>query len=213
MERVPPTLLAVLARSADLGFLGGTPLDQQVEHAAGFVARLAGTGGPPPDRFLDLGSGGGLPGLVIAALLPDATGLLLDSNGRRCRFLEESVAGLGWDGRLTVACVRAEEAGHQADLRGSFTAVVARSFGPPAVVAECAAPFLEIGGVLVVSEPPPDGPEADGRRWPADGLASLGLAFQAVERDRYGYAVLHQVAACPDRYPRRTGVPAKRPLW
>ena len=87
-------------------------------------------------------------------------------------------------------------------------AVVARSFGAPAVVPECGAPFLRTGGVLVVREPPDVDPA---ERWPAAGLASVGLARDPDEID--GVVRLRQVASCPDRFPRRVGVPAKRPLF
>jgi 16S rRNA (guanine527-N7)-methyltransferase len=81
--------------------------------------------------------------------------------------------------------------------------VVARSFGPPATVAECAAPFLRVGGVLLVSEPPgaPD-------RWPAPGLEQLGLVPGSVVE---GIRRLEQVALCPPQLPRRT--PGRPPLF
>jgi 16S rRNA (guanine527-N7)-methyltransferase len=93
---------------------------------------------------------------------------------------------------------------------------VSRSFGPPAVVAECAAPFLEVGGRLVVSEPP--GPLD---RWDhAEELAELGLAVPPADpsdpsdpHGRGSYRTLIQISACPPRYPRRVGIPAKRPLF
>jgi 16S rRNA (guanine527-N7)-methyltransferase len=90
--------------------------------------------------------------------------------------------------------------------------VVARSFGSPAVTAECAAPFLEVGGILVVSEPPDRGASV---RWPVEGLADLGLAPVASggHRGRFGYQVVEKQVPTPDRFPRRTGIPAKRPLF
>jgi 16S rRNA (guanine527-N7)-methyltransferase len=104
---------------------------------------------------------------------------------------------------------RAEEAGHRPVLRGSMDLVVARSFGPPAVTAECASPFLRVGGWLVVSEPP----SAPQDRWPDGGLAELGLRNGgAVHSDR-SFKTLVQDRPCPDRYARRNGVPAKRPLF
>lgn len=88
--------------------------------------------------------------------------------------------------------------------------MVARLFGPSAVTAECAAPLLETGGVLIVSEPPT---EAVGR-WSSSGLAELGLAWVTVVAGEAGrFAVLRQVEPCPERFPRRTGIPAKRPLF
>ena len=105
---------------------------------------------------------------------------------------------------------RAEELARRADLRGRFDLVVARGFGPPAVTAECGAGFLVVGGRLVVSEPPGGRPD----RWPAEGLAPLGLEpGRRSRRAGASYQVLRQATACPDRYPRRVGIPAKRPLF
>jgi 16S rRNA (guanine527-N7)-methyltransferase len=102
--------------------------------------------------------------------------------------------------------VRTARAEAVPDLRGRFVAVVARSFGPPAVTAECGAPLLEVGGRLVVSEPP----RTEGR-WA--GCAVLGVGPAVRLPGPPTLVVLTQVAACPDRFPRRTGLPAKRPLW
>jgi hypothetical protein len=101
---------------------------------------------------------------------------------------------------------RAEDTGRSPQWRAQVDAVAARSFGPPATVAECAAPLLRINGVLVVSEPPE---ETD--RWPAGGLAPLGLLDEGSPVP--GMRRLRQVSLCPDTNPRRVGMPAKRPLF
>jgi 16S rRNA (guanine527-N7)-methyltransferase len=209
-------LRATLERSQDLGFLGPGPLDAQVHHALGFVRPPASVDPAvaealaAPGRFLDLGSGGGLPGLVLACLAwPDAAGTLVDAGERRCEFLGEAVTELGLDDRVTVVRGRAEEVGRSPDLRARFDVVVVRSFGPPAVTAECAAPFVRESGAVVVSEPPP-GPQ---ERWPSEGLALLGLEPAADWSEPFRYQALRQSTLCPDRYPRRVGIPAKRPLF
>lgn len=203
--------------------LGDPPLEVHLEHAAGFrsVAEEAGLRAGP-GSLLDLGSGAGLPGLALASWWPDARATLLDANERRCAALREVVVEAGWEGRVTVVQARAERAGREVELRGSFDLVVARSFASPPVTAECAAPFLRVGGLLIVSEPPLDGvaEEAAGdpvvghpARWPVGPLAALGLEPSGFSRGAFGYQVLRQVALCPDRYPRREGVPGKRPLY
>lgn len=203
-------LEAVLERSRSLGFLGPGSLRVQVEHAVGFAAGH----GPAPGRFLDLGSGGGVPGLVLAGLWPDAEAVLLDAGERRCAFLAEAVDELGLAGRVRVVRARAENAGRWSDLRGTMDVVTARGFGPPPVTAECGAPFLRVGGRLVVSEPPDgDEPEPPPSRWPAEGLARVGLASDQAWSEPYRYRSFVAVAACPDRYPRRVGAPGKRPLF
>jgi 16S rRNA (guanine527-N7)-methyltransferase len=196
-----------LERSREVGFLGPGPVDAHVEHALGFAEVV----GAPPTSVVDLGSGGGVPGLVLASVWPDTRVVLLDSMERRTAFLSEAVQGLGWHGRVEVVRTRAEVAGRDKSFRGWHDAVVSRSFGAPSVTAECAAPLLRVGGRLVVSEPP----EETGERWPSDGLATLGLALQErrTATNRAGYAVLVQEAPCSVKFPRREGVPTKRPLW
>lgn len=198
------TLLAVLEEARSWGFLGPGPVADHVAHAEAFAAAVS----LPPDRALDLGSGGGVPGLVLAGRWPTTRWVLLDSQERRTAFLAGAVARLGWQDRVQVVRARAEEAGRDPDLRARFDLVTARSFGPPAVTAECAAPFLRVGGHLLVSEPP----EAVDR-WPAAGLAPLGLGFVGVETGRHRMACLAQIEACPETYPRAVGRPAKRPLF
>ena len=195
---------ALLEEAKELGFLGPGPVGEHVEHALGFARAW---GGPPPGRFVDLGSGGGVPGLVLAAAWSGTSAVLLDASERRTAFLERAAQRLG-PGRIVVHRARAEEAGRDRTLRGSADLVTARAFGPPAVTAECAAPFLVVGGRAIVSEPPDAAP-----RWAADELAQLGMALVRVVWAPAGYAVLDQRAPCPDRFPRRVGVPAKRPLF
>lgn len=161
---------------------------------------------------MDLGSGGGLPGLVLATRWPDSHAVLVDSGTRRAAFLREAVTSLDLQDRVRVVLGRAEDLGRDPRWRGRFDAVVVRSFGPPAVVAECAAPFLKVGGLLVVSEPPGD-VRTPLERWPAEHLAVLGLRPCHSHDVGRHYQVLEQVTPCPDRFPRRVGVPAKRPLF
>jgi len=216
-----------LERSRELGFLGPGPVGPHIEHARRFATAL---GGFRPARALDLGSGGGLPGLVLVSAWPTTDWWLLDANHRRTEFLQEAVDALGLADRVTVLRGRAEELAHDPELRGAFDLVVARSFGKPAVTAECAAGFLTVGGSLVVSEPPAvpapavspaagrssptdglyDADTTEGSRWDAEGLAQLGLENVG---QQVGCQVLRATELCPDRYPRRVGIPGKRPLF
>lgn len=200
-----PTLVEVLEESRAWGFLGPGPLQDQIDHALGFAAAAPSV----PQVALDLGSGGGVPGLVLAGHWPDSRWTLLDSSERRTAFLEESVARLGWAHRVSVVRTRAEDAGRDPQLRGTVDLVVARSFAAPAPTAECGAPFLRVGGHLLVSEPPEAGPDD---RWP-DALAQLGLRARGVNPGPPRIAVLEQVDLCPESYPRPSGRPVKRPLF
>ena len=198
-------LEVVLEHSRELGFLGPGPSVFHVEHAMLTVSLTPTTG-----RLLDLGSGGGVPGLVVAVARPDLHVVLLDSMAKRCDFLAESVHQLGLSDQVTVELGRAEVLARRPELRGQFDVVTARSFGPPSATAECAAGFLRLDGQLLVSEPPEDDPE----RWPAEPLEQLGLLL--VDRhtgDRSTVAELRQVSLAGDDVPRRDGVPVKKPRW
>ena len=160
--------------------------------------------------MLDLGSGGGLPGLVIATARPRLELTLLEARQRACRFLRDAVDDLDLAGVVVVEA-RAEEAARRPDLRGRFDAVVARSFGPPPVTAENAVGFLRPGGRLVVSEPPDE--SAVAVRWPTAGLEELGFGPPARGGGAGGSYVVLEKQRADDRWPRRVGIPAKRPLW
>jgi len=213
---MPPDLVSILSEAQEAGFLGPGPLERQFRHARGFavVARrlsAPGASGPAP-KVADLGSGGGLPALVVASQWPEATMDLIEANGRRATFLRVAVDRLGLSGRVRVQEERAETCGREEMMRGAFDGVTARSFGRPGVVAECAAPLLKPGGWLLVSEPPSDQTPRE-PRWPEQALQQLGLVGEGLVHEEFEYQVLRQTEVCPDRFPRRNGVPAKRPLF
>ncbi len=158
-------LHAVLERARTAGFLGPGPLRVHSDHARAF-------GDPIPNearRLLDLGSGGGLPGLPLFVRLPRLGGVLLDASEKRCAFLSWAVAELGLLDRVSVRRGRAEELAYDPELRASFDVVTCRGFGPPAASIEGAIGFLADRGRLVISEPPA------GRVWSEGGLAAIGL--------------------------------------
>jgi 16S rRNA (guanine527-N7)-methyltransferase len=218
-SRVATWVGETLIRSGELGFLGGMPVADQVDHALGFVSVAESFLGRPPSAVVDLGTGGGIPGVVLSSLWPEGRVVLLDSSERRTEFLLSETTGsdrgLSDEARLgsiEVVRSRAEDFGRTPEMRGQFDLVTARSFGPPAVTAECGAPLLALGGLLIVSEPPE---LTEGVRWPSDGLDLLGLDAVARVRvdDRFGYQVLVKAQPTPERYPRRVGIPTKRPLF
>jgi 16S rRNA (guanine527-N7)-methyltransferase len=208
------TLRLILSDARGRGFLGPGPIEVHIRHAAAFAAaaRPEDSGAADPSSVVDLGSGGGVPGLVLALLWENSMLFLVDARLRRAAFLREAVHELGLDGRVSVSAERAEVLGRTQARRGAYELVVARGFGTPAIVAECAAPFLAIGGKLVVSEPPRDAPVEE-RRWPDQGLAMLGMGPAAPSGSEYRFVVVPQLSLCPERFPRRVGVPAKRPLF
>lgn len=206
---VAEALTTTLAEARLLGFLGPGPVVDQIERALAFTA-LAGLA---PELAVDLGTGGGVPGLVLAVAWPTSRWLLVDSNQRRCRWLESAVRHLDLGSRCDVVCERAEVVARGASRQGADL-VTARSFAPPSPTAECAAPLLRLGGLLLAADPP----EIDDMRWPPSGLAILGLVLDVSVRvgTPAGPASLSRlvsVSSCPELYPRRVGLPFKRPLF
>lgn len=211
------SLAGVLERSRELGFLGPGPIGTHVAHAEAFAQVLVAQQAQAAyTEVLDLGSGGGVPGLILAARsanlgLDGLQWTLLDASERRTAYLRDAVMTLGLPDRVSVVTGRAEELARDDRLGHRFGAVLARSFGPPAVTAECAAGFLEPSGMVLVSEPPRS---ASRDRWPTGGLAELGLVWTGqTQFGNAGIAVLRRVGAENPRYPRRVGVPSKRPLF
>jgi 16S rRNA (guanine527-N7)-methyltransferase len=161
-------------------------------------------------RIVDLGSGAGLPGLVLAIARPGAEVVLVESVGKKCAWLERTVGHLGLE-NVRVACARAEELEEE-----PFDVVTARALASLSVLCEYAAPLLREGGSLVAWKGAVDARED------ADGLHAaqvLGLErveVRAVEpypgSQRRTLHVFRKVSPTPEAYPRRPGMAAKRPL-
>ena len=156
-------------------------------------------------RVIDLGSGAGIPGLVLAVARPDLSVTLLDADRRKAAFLEH-VAGLLRLRHVGVAARRAELAGRDSSLRERFDVCVSRAAAPPAVLCELALPFVRVGGRLlaVVANATEDAARAR--------TAALACGGGAPVAHAAGVLVVLKVSATPAEYPRRTGVPARRPI-
>jgi len=210
MNSGPELLLEVLERARTVGSLGPGPVGTHLRHADGFGAAAEAALGRVPATFADLGTGGGVPGLVLGLRWTGARGSLIDANQRRGAALREAVLVLDIGDRVEVVEERAEVLGRPGPLREHFEVVTARSFAEPAVTAEIAAGLVAVGGVLVVSEPPD--PAVD--RWSVPGLADLGFGPAApVERSEAHFVVVRKTSEAPERFPRGVGRAAKRPLW
>lgn len=165
-------LIAALQLSQHLGMLGPRPIAEVVDQATAYVTALdaAGiTGGV----VVDLGSGGGVPGLVIARRRPSLRLVLVDRRTTRTDHLRRLVVRLGLTDRVEVRGVDARRLPDLLTL--PVAAVVARGFGPPATVLDAAVPLLGPGGVVVVSEPPTTNPD----RWPVGLLSRHGVEQQS----------------------------------
>ena len=166
------------------------------------------------DRVADLGSGAGLPGLVLAARLPETRFELIESVVRKCEFLREAVERMGL-GNAAVVCERSEDwaAG---EGRERYDAVTARAVGSLSTLAELASPLLRDGGALIAWK----GARADREELEVDRAADR-LAMEPVEirsvrpypgsRERHIH-LLRKNGPTPNGLPRRAGMAAKRPF-
>lgn len=164
-------LLSALQLAQDGGVIGKTDLALEVARARVFVHALQTLTGV--EELLDIGSGGGLPGLVIAHDFPELRVTLIDRREKRTDLLTRQVHRLRQNvpgAPIEVIC------GDVTSLHGgsAFNAVTARSFGSPEVVLETALPLLSPGGSLLVSEPP----NSDGDRWPRDVLLKANASVE-----------------------------------
>jgi 16S rRNA (guanine527-N7)-methyltransferase len=164
-------------------------------------------------RIADIGAGAGFPGLVLAAALPSAEIDLIEAAGRKVAVIERLAAAAGISARAVA--VRAEEwAGGEG--AGLYDVVTARAVAPLALLAEYAAPLLRLGGSLVAWKGARQQAEEDVG---ASAASVVGLQLRSIvpvvpfsgSRERHLY-VYSKVAPTPDRFPRRPGMAAKRPL-
>ncbi len=146
--------------------------------------------------IVDVGSGGGAPGIPLAVALPDREVTLLEATRRKCDFLERWTAELP---NLSVVCGRAEE-----QSVDSWGVAVAKALAPPPVAAEWCLPLVAPGGAAVLYV----GPTAQ-----ADRVAEVAklLAAELAESPP-GLLVLRKLGPTPPGFPRRPGVARKRPL-
>ncbi len=173
-------LLDALGDAQRIGMLGDRSLNEVIDHSLAFVAAL------PEDirTVVDLGSGGGDPGLVIAAARPEIMTTLVDRRAKRTDLLTRLVGRLRF--QLHVEVVEIDVALLPQRFTGrTWDAVTSRGFGSPAYTAQHAAPLLATGGLLIVSEPP----ESDGARWRDPEVEATGLKWQKVQ---HGVAVLQK---------------------
>ena len=160
------------------------------------------------ETVIDIGSGGGLPAVPLALAMPAVRFTLVEANTRKCAFLERVAATLNLT-NVAVAVGRAEEFGHRRALREQFDRAISRAAAPPAVLLELALPFVEPGGDLVAQVSPVDPALLE----PAARL--LGGGSPRLERPGNGAStllVVPKLGPTPAAFPRRTGVPNRKPL-
>ncbi|HLI25755.1 MAG TPA: 16S rRNA (guanine(527)-N(7))-methyltransferase RsmG [Chloroflexota bacterium] len=179
------------------------------------LARWGAAAAIPPLRVIDVGSGGGFPGLPLKLALPQLRLTLLEATGKKAAFLAHVVAELELEG-VTVVAERAEIAAHQVAHRAVYDVALARALAALPVLLELTLPFLQVGGLLVA---PRKGDLAAELARAALALRELGGAARpplpiALPElaDGRALVLVDKVAPTPAAYPRRPGLPAKRPL-
>lgn len=166
------------------------------------------------DRFVDLGSGGGFPGIPLAIALPARHALLVDSVAKKARFLGITAAALGVDDRVHVAAARAEALAGDPGQRERWPAVTARAVAPLAELVELAFPLLQTGGLLVAWKRGDIDPELAAAERAA--AAAGGATFQVVDPrvtslPRHVLVVVTKRGRTDARFPRDPAERRRRP--
>lgn len=168
-------------------------------------------------RLVDVGSGGGLPGIAISIVRPDIRVTLVEATRKKARFLRLAAERLAL-GNVRVLNTRVEEAARETEQRGTYDIATARALARLPVVAEYCIPLLCVGGCCISMKGRLDAAElAQGRR----AATELGAAVEEMirvpsppelqQKERH-LVLLRKMRATPQAYPRRVGVPSKQPL-
>ncbi len=167
-----------------------------------------------PVRVLDIGAGAGLPGIPLKIAWPAIHLTLLESVGKKCRFMQDAAAHLGLD-NVDVLEGRAEDFARDPTQRETYDLVVARAVAPLPVLLEYALPFLRLGGTLAAPKGSAALTEIDAAQ---AALSELGAHLEDAPQLRppggtpQTVVIVVKDAPTSDRYPRRAGIPSKRPL-
>jgi 16S rRNA (guanine527-N7)-methyltransferase len=170
---------------------------------------------PAPLALIDVGSGAGFPGLPLKIILPDLQLTLLESVGKKTTFLRHLAVVLDLNG-VTVLTARAEEAGRRPDQRERYDVAVARAVAPLPVLAEYTLPLVKVGGWVIAQKGL--NPEAEVKE-AANALGILGgkvrqilpTTVPGLEAARH-LVIIQKKKPTPKQYPRRPGIPAKKPI-
>jgi 16S rRNA (guanine527-N7)-methyltransferase len=163
-------------------------------------------------RVVDVGSGAGLPGIPIKIARPDLEMTLIEADQAKAAFLVHACAALGLE-HVEVVARRAEEAGHDPRLREAFDIAVARALAPLPVLVELCLPLVRVGGRLLAQKT-----DAEAAAPAAHAIELLGgelsgvLAAPSAARSSGTVVVIDKVRPTPSVYPRRAGVPNRKPL-
>ena len=169
-----------------------------------------------PRRAVDLGSGGGIPGLLLALARPDVAWTLVDSAGKKAAVLRSFAEALGLHGVVVIA-QRAESLGRDPLHRERYDLVTARACAPLPVLVEYALPFLRRDGMLLAWKGPLTDADPEMARG-AEASTMVGggrpttVDPELPDLGGHRFVVITKVLPTPARFPRRPGEPARRPL-
>ena len=166
------------------------------------------------ESLVDVGSGAGFPGIPLSIMLPQTHVVMVDSLDKRVKFLQSVIDALGLNAEAIHA--RAEDAARRPELRERFDMAVARAVAPMCVLCEYLLPFVRVGGrMLALKGPSVEDELAEAAR----AVKALGGQVDRVEavaipgRDwSHRLACIDKAAPTPKQYPRKAGVPEKKPL-
>jgi 16S rRNA (guanine527-N7)-methyltransferase len=163
-------------------------------------------------RMVDVGSGGGLPGLPLKITRPDLSVALIEADQAKAAFLVGACAELGLSG-VEVLARRAEDVGRDLRYRETFDLAVARALAPLPVLAELCLPLVKVGGRLLAQKTErEDAAGAEGALALLGGSPALVIPAPSAARRTGTVVVIEKVRSTPARYPRRAGVPSRKPL-
>jgi 16S rRNA (guanine527-N7)-methyltransferase len=163
-------------------------------------------------KIVDVGSGGGLPGLPLKIARPDLSVTLIESDQDKAAFIVRACAALGLED-VEVLAKRAEEVGQDPRYREAFDLAVARALAPMPVLAELCLPLVRVGGRLLAQKTPSeDLGQAAAAIEVLGGALNRIVAAPSTARGAGTVAIVDKVRPTPPAYPRRPGVPNRKPL-
>jgi len=167
---------------------------------------------PQGGKIVDLGSGGGCPGVVLQVLRPDTKFYLLESNGRKAGFLRTVIEKLQLPSEVLQE--RSETVAHQPEFRAQFDMVVAKAVASLPVLIELALPLLKVKGKLLAYKGPQAQQEVDEAAVALKALhgKTLGIEPYHLGEKSYCHVIVEKASSTSKDWPRRPGIPAKQPL-
>lgn len=168
-------------------------------------------------RVADVGSGGGLPGIPINIVGGDLPTTLVESTGKKARFLQYVVDSLSLE-EIRVENSRAEDLGRSREHRRAYDVVTSRAVARLSVIAEYAMPLLKLGGVAIAMKSRVESEELSEAKRAARALGAQVAEVRAVSMlpevgdKARNLVIIQKVEETPPRYPRRSGAAAKKPL-